>query len=168
MNWGATAIRSRPARGAGTGWHWGAPIAATLAVLELTGSEQPELPEFQAHVLRNSTMSFAVQQLAAELEVQSEEIGPTVGRACRDLDRLEKQRGAIWQPEQVLDRPNLAALLYVCRARMRRVAPRARRLRLERIRRRVEAAHKLRRTRIWIEDFIGPQGGVSAGSEAAE
>ncbi len=52
------AIHSQPA-GARTGWPWGAPAEASAAVLEVVASEQPELVEFQAQALFNSTMSFA-------------------------------------------------------------------------------------------------------------
>ncbi len=135
---------------------WGAPIEATLASLELIATEQPGLLEFQVHVLGNGTMSFAVAKLAAAFEVPPEKLGPAVVRACRDLDRLEKHRGRWRDPAKVLGAPDLGALRYVCRARLNRVSEVARRRRLERIERRVEAAYKLARTRIWVDAFIGP------------
>ncbi len=135
---------------------WGAPIEASLAVLELAASEQPELLEFQAHVLGNSTMSFAVQKLAAAFDVPPEKVGRTVTLACKGLDRLEKHRGKQQDPEKLLDAPNLAALLHVCHARLNRVTQVNRCRRLERIQRTVKRAYEQARTRAWIDDFIGP------------
>ncbi len=151
------AIHSRAGVGK-TSWQWDAPIDAIVAVLELTASEQPELLAFQAHVLCNSSMSFAVQKLAAAFDVPLEKVGPTVSRACKDLDRLENQRGASWEPAQILEAPNLAALLYLCKARLNRVrhVKRRRRLRLERVLRRLKPAYELARARAWVDDFIGP------------
>ncbi len=110
------------AKPGGPGWVWEAPAQATAAVLELTGSEQPELLEFQAHTLLNSTMGFALRKLAAALDVPPEKVGPTIERACVHLDHLETLRKARWQPAKVLENPNLAALLAVCEARRNRVA----------------------------------------------
>ncbi len=154
----------RVATTASTGGPWGAPVEATVAVLELVASKQPELLEFQAHVLCNSTMSFAVQKLAAAFDVPIEKVGGAVSRACGELDRLEKQRGTrrdpATSPQKAKgaspDSPNLAALLRVCQARLKRVSSVGRRRRLEKIRRRVQAAYELARTRAWIGAFIGP------------
>ena len=159
------ARRGPPATGPRrSGWHWGTPVEAVAASLELTASEQPELLEFFADVLVNSTMRFAVRELATELDVPPEEIGQAFGRACRDLDVLERSRKAMWQPAELLEDPNLPALLHACKARMKRVAPAARRLRLERIRRRLQSAYGLLRTRVWIEAFIGPPAAQAEGS----
>jgi len=135
---------------------WGAPSEASIAVLELIASEQPELLEFQAHVLWNGTMSFAVEELAAAFSVPPQELAGAIGRACHDLDRLEKRRGAWRDPGQVLGtRPNLAALRHLCQARLRRAWHLPRRRRLERIYQKLEAAYAHARTRAWIDDFIG-------------
>ncbi len=142
---------------------WGAPIEATIAVLELIASEQPQFLDFQAHVLGNSTMSFVVQKLAGELGVAPEELVKAFGQAARDLDRLEKHRGRWQDPVKVLGATNLAALRHVCEARLTRVWKVARRTGLQRIQRRVEAAYKLARTRVWIDDFIGPLPAKAAG-----
>ncbi len=149
-----SAKRSAPSTTAGG--KWGAPIEATITVLELIASEQPGMLEFQVHVLCNSTMSFAVQKLAAELGVSPERLGKVIGRACMDLDRLEKHRGRWRDPAKVLGSPDLGALRYVCGARLNRVSKVARRRRLMSIERRVEAAYNLARTRIWVDAFIGP------------
>ncbi len=135
---------------------WEAPFEATIAVLELIGSEQPQFLEFQAHVLGNSPMSFVLQKLAQELEVPTEKAVKTVAQACRDLDRLEQQRGRWQDPAKVLGSPNLVALGYVCRARLSRNLTASRRLRLMRIQRRIESAWRLARTRAWVNEFIGP------------
>ncbi len=134
---------------------WQAPVESTVAVLELTASEQPELLKFQIHVLCNSTMRFTVQQLAAALGVSQEQVSRAVLRASEDLDRLEKYRKNWRDPAKVLDSPNLAALLCVCHARSKRVSKPTRRRRLEMFQRRIERAHELARSRAWIEDFIG-------------
>lgn len=84
---------------------WNAPIEATLAVLELVASSQRQFLEFQTHVLNSSTMSFAVQKLAAEIGVPSERIGKEIARASTDLDRLERQPGSWQDPVKVLGSP---------------------------------------------------------------
>ncbi len=153
------AIQSRPPRAPSDkrrGWAWEEPVAAIAAILELSASEQPELLEFQAHALLNSTMGFALRKLATALDVTPEKVGPTIWRACADLDRLEKLRRTWREPRQVLDSPNVAALRYACRARLNRVSPSPRQQRLQRTLRRIERAHDLARTRAWVNDFIGP------------
>ncbi len=139
-----------------TGRQWQAPIEASLAILELTATEQPEQLEFLTHVLCNSSMSFAVQKLAADFDVSLEQLDDTIAKACKGLDRLEKRRGRPCDPAKLLDSPNLAALHYLCKARLNRVAkPPARRHRLERIRRKIERCHQVAQTRAWIDDFLG-------------
>ncbi len=139
-----------------SGWAWGAPVEACLGALEVIASEQPELLEFQAQTLLNSTMGFAVRELGAALEVAPENVGQAVSRACTDLDRLAKHRRTWRDPAEILDSPNLTALLYVCRARLDRTSPPTLRRRLEKVLRRLESAYGLARSRAWIEDFIGP------------
>ncbi len=146
---------------------WEAPFEATVTVLELIGSEQPRFVEFQAHVLGNSPLSFVLQKLAQEIEVPVEEAAQAISRACRDLDRLEKQRGRWRDPAEVLGgTTNLAALCHVCRARLSRISKASRRQRLMSIQRRIEAAYRLGRTRAWIKDFIGPLPGKSGEARA--
>ncbi len=158
------AIHLRPA-GPRSGWAWGAPVEASAAILEVVASGQPELVEFQAQTLLNSTMSFAVRELASAFGVPPEKVGEEVARACNHLDRLERIRRTWQDPAEVLpkggkwndlDSPNLAALVYICGARLKRASPPTRQQRLERIQRRLEAAYKVARTRVWIDDFIGP------------
>ena len=144
-----------PRNSSPSGDGWEAPISASIAILELTATEHPELLEFQIHVLGNSTMSFALEKLATAFDVSRRRIGSTVLKACKDLDRLEQRRGAWREPAKILDSPNLAALLSVGTARLGRLS-RARRLRLERIMHKVERAYRLARSRAWIEAFIGP------------
>ncbi len=147
------------ARGAarnGPGAAWLAPAESTLTVLEIVASEQPDLIEFLAQSLVGSPVSFAIRELAATFGVAPEDVGETVGRACTHLDCLERHRRAWRQPAEVVESPNLAALVTVCRARIRRASPPKRRLKLERILRRIEPAHRLARTRAWIDDFLGP------------
>ncbi len=150
------AIHPQPSAASRTGWVWGAPLEASAAILEAIGREHPELIEFQAQALLNSTMSFAVRKLAEEFAVPPEKIGDAVSLACTQLDQLEKYRRTWRDPAQVLASPNLPALFWVCRARVHRVSPPTRRYRLERIQRRLEAAYEITRTRAWIDDFIGP------------
>ncbi len=156
------AVRSS-AGGAGSDDSQWPPIKATAAVLELTASEHPELVEFQAHVLRSGTMSFAFRQLAAELGVAPDQLGWTVFQASRDLDRLEAYRGRWRDPAAVLGAPNYAALISVCRARLERVPQLSRQRRLERILGRIDAAYQLTRTRAWIDNFLGPPPAVPPG-----
>ncbi len=142
------------ATAAGNTARWGAPIEASAGVLELVGSEQPELLEFTVHVLAAGTMSFAVKKLAAELEVAPDRLAWTVERACRELDRLEKHRGRWHEPARVLGKPNLAALRLVCHTRLHRMSLLKRRQRLLGIQRKLERAWQLARTRAWIDDFL--------------
>lgn len=156
----ADASRSTRAR-----WAWGSPIEATAVVLEIIGTEQAELLEFQSQALLNSTMGFAVRELATAFNVTPERVGETIGRACAHLDQLERYRRS-WRdpvevllkttPRESLPSPNLAALRCVCRARLGRTTPPARRQRLEKVLRKLDAAHELAQTRTWIDDFIGP------------
>ncbi len=138
---------------------WRPPMEATVAVLELTAAEDPDLFDFTAHALANSCMSFAVRTLAGDLSVTPQSVGLEIARACRQLDQLEKQHRVWRDPAEVVDAPNLKALRHVCRARLDRTSPGARHNRLNKVRRRLEAAWELARTRAFIEDFIGPQPG---------
>ncbi len=149
------ASHSRP-DGSRTGWAWRAPVEASAAILEAVASSQPELVEFQAQALLNSTMSFAVRELAGAFGVAPEKVGEAIRRACNHLDRLERIRRRWRHPSEFVESPNLAALVHVCQARLQRTSPAARRLKLERIRRRLEAAYQVAQTRSWIDDFIGP------------
>ncbi len=135
---------------------WRAPYESTLAVIEIVASEQPDLIEFHVQALRNSPVSFAMRELATDFDVAPEDVGEAVGRACIHLDRLERHRRAWRDPTEVVESPNLAALVAVCRARIRRASPPKRRQKLERILRRVEPAYQLAQTRAWLDDFIGP------------
>ncbi len=135
---------------------WLAPAEATLALLEIVGSKQPTLIEFQTQALLDSPLSFALRELAATFGVAPEDVGEAVGRACTHLARLERHRRTWRDPAEVVESPNLAALVSVCRARIRRTSPAKRRQKLERILRRIEPAHRLVQTRAWIDDFLGP------------
>ena len=140
----------------GSGSAWDASIEATVGLLEVIASEHPDLLELLTHVLSSGPMSFAVRELAANLDMSPDELGRALWRACADLDRLEKYR-ARWQtPAQVIGPSNLAVLRYVCHARLNRVQTLSRRRRLEMIRKRVEQAYAFARSRAWIESFIGP------------
>ncbi len=163
------APRSRKPEPPPTGWVWGAPIEASAAVLELIASENLELVEFQARALLDSTMSFAIRELAANIGVAPEHLGHTIWTACTHLDRLERHRRKWRAPAEVLSSSfNLAALLYVCRARLKRVSRATRRQKLKKILRRLDQAEQESRTRAWIDDFIGspPARPVEAGEDA--
>ncbi len=157
-----------PGVSAAGGNGWDAPIEAAAAVLELAASEHPELLEFQVHVLANGTMSFALDKLASSLDVPRRQLAPTVLRACKDLDRLERRKGTWREPAKILDEPNLAALFYVGSARLERVSIPPRRQRLERVVRKVERAYGLARSRAWIEAFIGPLPQKQPSTESAD
>ncbi len=138
---------------------WRRPAEASVAVLELTASEDPGLLDFTAHALSTSEMRFAVDGLAAELGVPPGRVGRAIGRACQQLDRLEKHRGFWRDPAQVVETPNLATLRCVCHVRFDRLAPGTRRTRLEKVLRRLDAAWELARTRAFIDDFLSPISG---------
>lgn len=129
---------------------------AVVAVLELTASECPELLDFQLETFLNSPMRFAVLELTTAFDVPHEKLALTVYKACLDLDKLEKRRGAWRDPAQVLESPNVAALFQLCSARMGRVTAVTRRRRLEAVCRKLGQAWELARDRAWIEAFIGP------------
>lgn len=129
---------------------------ATAAVLELIAAEQPDLLDFQLEAFLNSAIRFAVRELAASFGVPLEQMGLTVYKASRDLDRLEKRRGPWRDPAKILESPNVAALVHLCCARGGRVRAVNRRRKLDAILRKLERAHELTRSRAWIEDFIGP------------
>ncbi len=131
-------------------------VAAVAEILEVTASGSPHLLDFQLDVILKSPARSAVYELATAFDVAHDEVGQTVYRACLDLDRLERRRGAWRDPATILKSPNLSALLHVCQARKNRVAKLPRQQRLGRILRRVERAYELARSRAWIEAFIGP------------
>ncbi len=155
---GCTPTRRRSAPPRPTG-RWRPPVEASLAVLELLADEDPDLLDFTAHVLNTSAMSFAVDSLAADLGVPRDRVGRAIGRACQQLDRLEKHRGFWRDPAQVVETPNLTALRCVCHIRFDRLAPGTRRTRLEKVLRRLDAAWELARTRAFIDDFLSPISG---------
>ena len=135
-------------------------VEAVVAILELIGSEHPQLLDFQLDTLIHSTTRFAVHELASAFAVRVPQVGQAIHRACLGLDTLERRRARWKDPALVLQSPNIVALLHVCRARAARVADRYRRRKLEIIERRLQAARELARSRKWIEEFIGaPVGG---------
>ncbi|MCP3963759.1 MAG: hypothetical protein GY719_38475 [bacterium] len=138
-------------------------------LLELTASGLPQRLSFQLDVVMKSPARSALYELAAVFDVPHDQVGQAVFRACKDLDRLERQRGRWRDPAKILDSPNLAALRHVCHARLNRVSKLARQHRLERILQRVEQAYELARSRAWIEAFIGevaPEKQHTAGGES--
>ncbi len=128
---------------------------AVAELLETTASGHPQLLDFLLELVLKSPARSAVYELAATFDVPHDQVGREIHRACGDLDRLERLRGAWRDPAKILGAPNLAALLYVCYARRNRVSKLARQRRLEKILGRVERAHELARSRAWIEAFIG-------------
>lgn len=131
-------------------------LEALVCVLELTASERPELLDLHLDALLHSNMRPTVLRLAAEFGVSVDKLEHSLYRASLDLDRLEKARRVWRDPARVLEAPNLAALVGLCRARAGRVHAIARRRRLETILGKLERAYELARSRAWIEDFIGP------------
>ncbi|MCP3963414.1 MAG: hypothetical protein GY719_36725 [bacterium] len=131
-------------------------VEAVVAILELIGSEHPQLLDFQLDTLVHSTTRFAVHELASAFAVRVPQVGQTIHKACLDLDTLERRRAGWKDPALILQTPNVVALLHVCRARVGRVADRYRRRKLEVIERRLRAVQELARSRAWIEEFIGP------------
>ncbi|MCP3962327.1 MAG: hypothetical protein GY719_31170 [bacterium] len=131
------------------------PVDGISALLELTASGRPQLLDFQLDVLLNSPLRYSLQHLAVALDVPAEKLGPVIYRASLDLDALERRRGVWRDPGEILDSPNVPALLHLCCARAGRIDSGHRRRRLEVIERRLKAAHELARSRAWIEEFIG-------------
>lgn len=144
------------------------PLQGLVAVLELIASSRPDLLDLQLETLLNSVMRFGVRELAGVLDVPVERMGLTVYRACLDLDRLEKRRGAWRDPGKVLESPNVAALVRVCEARVGRVRRVVRRRRLEGILCKLEQAHELAMSRAWIEEFIGPPVADGRGAQGVD
>ena len=130
------------------------PVDAVAAVLELSGSERPELLELQIEALLHSPLRYCLLQLATDFGVPMAKLGLVVYTACGDLDRLERRRVVWSDPAEVLSSPNVAALVHVCRARVGRVAGITRRQRLEAIvLERLERAYAHAEERAWIEAF---------------
>ncbi len=154
------------AGGDSNSWEWEAPLEACLALLESTGSVNPDLLNFTTHVLSNSPMSFAVEALAKLIGVRMGRLGQTIYRACQGLDGLEKARGPWREPAKILgSSANVAALRCVCDARRIRISQLSRRDRLERIQRKLDRADSVARTRAWIDDFLqSPPAGQATGS----
>ncbi len=128
---------------------------SVVALLEVTASGHPRLVDFQLRTILNSPARSAVYDLASAFNVPHDQVGQTVYKACIDLDRLERRRGAWRDPAKIIGSPNLAALLHVCHARLNRVTKLARERRLETTLHRVKRAYEIARSRAWIEAFIG-------------
>ena len=99
----------------------GSPLQAVVAALELAASERPQLLDFELDTFLNSPIQFAVRELASVFGVPLEQVGRTVYKACLDLDKLGRRRGAWKDPGETLESPNVAALLHLCQARVGRV-----------------------------------------------
>ena len=131
-------------------------VAGVAELLEVTASSGPHLLDFQLDVILKSPAGFAVYELASAFDVAHDEVGRTIHRACIDLDRLERRRGVWKDPATILKSPNLVALLHVCQARKNRVTKPTRLQKLGKIKRRLDRAYELARSRAWLEAFIGP------------
>ncbi len=145
---------------------------AVAATLELIASERPDLLDFQLEAFLTSSVRLVVFDLATACQAPLDELGPVIGKACRDLDALEKARRIWHDPAQVVEEPNVAALLHVTSARTGRARVKAhlRKLeaigeKLDRFRRQLEAAQKHDRSRSLVESFIGPPLPASEKSE---
>ena len=133
-------------------------------MLELVASHRPDLLPIYLDMVANSPARFAVLELASDLKVRDvDNLYPVLLKVSADLDRLEKRRTGWRHPEQIVNRPNVVGLLYLCRARINNVPGIARRRRLEVMSRKLQRAHEREKTRAWINDFIGPSGGSVAG-----
>ncbi|MEM7354026.1 MAG: hypothetical protein AAF657_24705 [Acidobacteriota bacterium] len=125
------------------------------ALLELIGSQRPELLDFQIEAITSRWHGLPLPELADAFGTHPNQLSRTVLEACQDLDRLEKTKEAWQDPAVLLERPNLAALQLLCQARLGRVPKISHRRRLAAIRRRLTKAQELARVRGLIEDFIG-------------
>ncbi len=139
--------------------------SAIAATLELFASERPELLGFQLEVLLSSSMQRVAENFAADCGAPLRDLDPVIQRASLDLDNLERRRGAWRDPAEILESPNAAALVQLCRARQGRVQGSQRRLKLQHIHRKLEEAREHANRRKWIEGFIGPRAPAKPTSE---
>ena len=136
------------------------------SILELVASQRPDLLPTYLDMVANSPARFAVLELASDLKVKEiQNLYPVVLKIIADLDRLERRRTGWRHPQQIVTNPNVAGLLYFCRARIRNVPGIARRRRLEIMTRKLERVYDQERTRAWITDFIGTSGDEAANRE---
>ena len=132
---------------------------AVAAMLELVTSQRPDLLPAYLDMASNSPARFAVLELASELGIRdADDFYPTLLKIVADLDRLERRRGGWKHPRQIVQNPNIAGLLYFCRARISNVSGIGRRRRLEVMARKLQRVHDREKTRAWITDFIGTSG----------
>ena len=132
---------------------------AVVGLLELLASERPDLlgPVFEA--LKYSPASPGLAQVAELWSIRPEDraadLEAVAVRASSHLDRLERRRPGTWRhPGQVVDGPNIAALVSLASARHGRVEGMARGKRLNVIRRKLKRAAAVERQRRQLDAFL--------------
>ncbi len=93
---------------------------SAIRLLELVTAELPELLPFAGELLRQSALRFAAIELAKDWGVRLEQLPATVARATAGLDRLVRYRGGWRRVSQVIEAPNVAAIIALAEARLAR------------------------------------------------
>ncbi len=96
-----------------------------------------------------------VEQWGIEAENRAGELAEVAAKASAGLDQVERKRGFGWRhPRELVDSPNVPALLAFSYARRGRLQDLRRRHRLEMIGRKLERAQESDRRRQSVERFL--------------
>ncbi len=132
------------------------------AMMELVASQRPDLLPVYLDMVANSPARFAILELAKDFGVREpQDLYPVLLKISSDLDRLERKRTGWRHPKQIVAKPNVTGLLYLCNARIQNVAGISRRRRLEIMARKLQRVYDQEKTRAWITDFIGTTGNAA-------
>ncbi len=129
-----------------------------LGLLELVASEHPDLLGPLLEALEHSPASRGLAEVAEvwgmRPEDRDDDLGAVAVRASKHLDRLERRRTGWRHPGQVVDAPNVYALLDFANARRGRVDGIARARRLDILMRKIKRVVEIERQRRQLDAFL--------------
>ena len=126
----------------------------TIAVLELLVAQARNLLPYQLELTRQSALRHALDELAREWRTTPENLADTLTSAGDALERLIRRRRVWRDPAEVLDAPNVAAILALAEARAARIVNVVRRRPLEQVCRKLRRALDQQSCRQRIEQFL--------------
>ncbi len=133
--------------------------ADVAGLLELVASERPDLLRPTVKALEFSRAAASVAELVERWGIGPEnraaDLAEIAAKTSDHLDRLERKRTSWRHPREVVDSPNVAALLAFAYGRCGRVPDLRRRRRLEIMARKLERAAESDRRRRSVERFLG-------------
>ncbi len=127
-------------------------------LLEVVASERPDLLGPLIEALEHSPAGRGLAQVAEVWDVRpedhSEDLSKLAVCASKHLDRLEKYRTGWRHPNQMVDEPNVQALVSFALERRRRVPGIARARRLDVLRRKLKRTAETERQRQELDAFL--------------